>query len=200
MARRLSGPPKEIFDALLKESDRGCVRVAAAWMEDVLGMTIDGVLKILLSYAPRNVLLAETQSCRNSVVNGALSRANSRVSFCRAIGMLDEPTTMALTALFNLRNDHFAHVAGVSRLSDRLVKDQLKNLLEAAKITPQYVQSVFPTAKSARQFSLARREFMSTIFFLTAKVHADSLKMLTKLDERTPPPIYGRLTSNARKA
>lgn len=179
MARRPPDKIEKILTALKRESDRGCVLVSAAWVEEQLRMGIDAIIEQTSSrYGHHPVDVKEFDSLTNSLLNGALNRASSRVTYCRAIGMIDAGMAAGLEALFSLRNDHFAHFAGVSRLTDPRVKDQLCNLLKAV-MPSEYVNGKlhFPhePIKRNKKQSKARFDFLSAVMTLSIRLHTDML-------------------------
>src|SRR5258708_2996105 len=104
----MAGPQKDslqnLANALIPKSDPGCVLVSAAWLEDQLRFAIDVLLIKLSSYGNHFPGMDAQKSLRDDLLNGAIGSAKARVTLCRAIGMIDEPTAAALNALFSLRN------------------------------------------------------------------------------------------------
>src|SRR5690349_6980223 len=134
MPSRRTNSLNEIVDAIVSESDRGCVLVSAAWIEDLLKTSIKSMLLKLFLYGPNPFPKFEmADAMHESLVNGALGRAGTRVDFCRSIGMIDDHSKEAMNALFGLRNQHFAHFAGVSRLNDPLINDHFENFTKAVQ-------------------------------------------------------------------
>ncbi|WP_152097094.1 hypothetical protein [Lacipirellula parvula] len=113
------------------ESDRGCVLIAAAWVDDQLRVLIGNIFKDLNDCGVHPVAAKEFDALNRSILDGCFGKSVNRVNFCRLIGAIDSPTAAAMAALFQLRNEHFAHFAGVSELSDSAVAPKLSEFIES---------------------------------------------------------------------
>jgi hypothetical protein len=160
---------KDAIRAIVKESDRGCVLVCAAWIEDLMRTIIRDEIDFaqkfrFLNSAPgeKQVPDKEFDSLARTLVNGALNRAANRVAYCRAIGLIDERLAAGMNALFSLRNEFFAHFAGVSRLNDRRVSQRLKEF----KTINHQGDSSFSMNLSRKSYSKARCDFMNAFSVL----------------------------------
>lgn len=183
MAKRPPGNIDEIYQAMVNETDRGCVLVSAAWLEDRLKNSIELLLKQLGLFGNFDPPEDEYKSLMNGLLDGALGRAANRITFCLAIGMVNKNTASALNAVFSLRNDHFAHFAGVSRLTDARVKDQLENFIKAAAAPSEWAErKLYPeqAASAKRRHSKARRDFMNSVLQVSVDIY-DGLLRMSKL-------------------
>lgn len=126
--------PDEFFDAVWKESDRGCVLICAAWIEDLMRTLIHDELEFISDIRRLHVISAtELDRGIRDIADGAFGKATNRIAFCRVTGMISRELERALKVLFTLRNKHFAHFAGVSRFNDARIKHLLEDFSEHAK-------------------------------------------------------------------
>jgi hypothetical protein len=163
MARRAPGPVQDIIRAIRSESDRGCVLVSAAWMDEQLRTFIETLLLAVERGSPNPVLKTELLGKIDSLLSGMFDSAMNRTDFCRATGMIDASMHLALRALFQLRNRHFGHFAGISRLTNPEPQDLLKNFFDAYTLSPELLNARLPGDGKVRQrrHSKIRRRFMS---------------------------------------
>lgn len=191
MAKRQSAQVREILEAIVKESDRGCVLVSSAWLEDRLGIIISAWIRVCGTKNPCNrVPNDELESLIKETVNGALNRARNRVTFCRAIGVIDRGTSDALLSLFNIRNDHFAHFAGVSRLTDIRAKDQLDKFFGFVRVPSPLLKARFPGERVVKKnHSKARREFMNAVMILAIRLLTASTPLEQAIREWNRDPL-----------
>jgi hypothetical protein len=169
MAKSEEITSSEIFKAVAAESDRGCVLVAAAWMDDLLRDIVWDAIDNSYPCGAFVVPDKERNSLKRAVLDGSLGRSSSRINFCRVAGIFDAPTTTALTALLQLRNDNFAHFAGVSRLSDPKVKQRLEEFTSAAKDS-QETFTYDQESQNLKKHSRSRIDFMFSFHFLMISV------------------------------
>jgi hypothetical protein len=151
--------PNEVLRAVIKESDRGCVLVCAAWVEDMLREMISNEIEFMRDIRGLHPISPKDyDSYLRSLLDGALNRAGNRVAFCRVAGFVDESTADALTALFLMRNEYFAHFAGVSRLNDKRLTQRLKEFTDS--VVPQGSKKAFSGTLRRKSYSKARCKFM----------------------------------------
>jgi hypothetical protein len=191
MANRPADSVDNIIDAIVRESDRGCVLVSAAWIEDPLKSAIKGVFLKLFLYGPNPTQKYEdADSMHESLVNGALGRAGTRVNFCRSTGMINDDCSAALNALFGMRNQHFAHFAGVSRLSDPLINDLYANFTKAVEATNRGPIRPLRRKIGVKAHSKRRKHFMGGILILSSYVIKSTTDMFTAIPNPSPSPRY----------
>lgn len=111
---------KDIFDfrrSITRESDRGAVLMAAAFIDDRL--------KALLQYK----LVDDTKLCKRALeFNGPLGTFSSRIDFCYLLGLLPKNAQRELHLIRKIRNN-FAHVAGPMDLEHESVRDICSQLI-----------------------------------------------------------------------
>jgi hypothetical protein len=154
---------KEITQALASESDRGCVLVGAAWIEDLMRTMIRDEIEFLCqtrdvsSTVPKDI-----KSLLKTIVDGAMNRAANRVAFIRATGMIDDRLRNSMNALFLMRNEFFAHFPGRSSLSAPQVSQRLKEFCE---INPTNDET-FTASLGKQRYSHGRRRFLNAFSLL----------------------------------
>jgi hypothetical protein len=99
------------------------------------------------------------------------------------------------TRPFNLRNEHFAHFAGISRLNDPRVRDQLNNFLDPIMPRSILLGARFPGESAAvyKKHSKARREFMNGVMLLAMDIIA-AASDFTIPPKPSPNPLIEQLS------
>ncbi len=110
----------ELASALLKESDRGCVMIAAAFLDDALEEVL------------RSFFRTDPFSLKNAVDpllagNGPISTFSSRIQLCYALMLITTNMRKELDLTRKLRND-FAHTWGPMDFDDPLCVERMKAL------------------------------------------------------------------------
>lgn len=150
----------EILHAIIKESARGCVLVCAAWAEDIMRRILWRELAFIhIVRGIHPVPAKDLDSLLHALLDGALMRSANRVACCRAMGVIDENTAIALNALFSMRHKYFAHFAGPSRLNDPRVSQRLKEFTDHV-IKPKDSKPFSSYPENRKQYSKARLRFM----------------------------------------
>jgi DNA-binding MltR family transcriptional regulator len=114
-AEELEGSSKEFFVSVREESDRGCVLVAAAFLDEAL----EAILRSHMSQ--------ETHVVRDIVgrlfrPDGPLGTFSAKISLCRALQLIDQQDYEDLDRIRGLRN-HFAHSHNTAAFAEQHVKD-----------------------------------------------------------------------------
>jgi hypothetical protein len=97
----LKGPAAQFFETIRCESDRGCVLVAAAFLDEALEL----LLRSRMSSDPR---IVKTSMKPLFTGIGPLKSFWAKTELCRALGVIPEPEYSDLMRIRDLRN-HFAH-------------------------------------------------------------------------------------------
>ena len=149
----------ELHDAILAESDRGCVLVSCSWIEEQLGNAIKSLL-----IAVREIGTPAYPEKRSVVeyVNGPLESCRwGRRMFCRATGLTDKSLDKAVESLFAIRNGHFAHFPKIVSFDDPSVSKPLEDFLKnVGKLGPVDDYLKLSTFSEAVSHSRNRKEFM----------------------------------------
>lgn len=171
--RRSPADLSQIINAILRESDRGCVLVSAAWLEDILRMAICRTMSRIHGFGTNKLPTEERDAMERALLEGALNRAANRIVFCRLAGLISAPMAAAMESLFTLRNQHFAHFAGPSRLTDPAVQVALAQFTKAVdelnRGNPPNIEDLIKLGK--RKYSNARKDFMAAYASLLAEVY-----------------------------
>jgi DNA-binding MltR family transcriptional regulator len=151
-----------IAEALVKESDRGCVLVSAAFIDNALR----DALAAKFAQSPNTDKTSNFLLDRKS--SSPLGSFWARVEACHALGFLDEQLRNALEHLKTIRND-FSHWAGPVSLTEidvTRLSTQLGDVHEHALKEMHADLDKFWTEHG--EFSEARRKFMSVTTMLYA--------------------------------
>jgi len=105
--------------ALLRESDRGCVLVAHAFVEEELGNVLRKHF-VRVSGSPKESF--------DALLEGSLGTFAPRVRMARALGLIDNNMLATLLAVNDLRV-HFAHYRGLVTLNTN-VTEKLRQTLD----------------------------------------------------------------------
>jgi len=106
---------------LRKESERGCVVLAFAWMDDQLTANLR---KYLLPSAQRSEKADELLG-----VGRPIGDAATKIDLCFRLGILQPNTHKSLHMLRRLRND-FAHLASNISFQDQSIHDRVVAIFE----------------------------------------------------------------------
>lgn len=139
---------------LMEESDRGCVIVAAALIEDDLRSLLVGEVK--LHRAPKKLVDTLFES------NGALATFSGKAAICRAFGLIDEVSYQDITILRKLRN-RFAHAADHVDFLDDDILEMIMRMNCCAKTAGEWkVQRFNFNAKDKRppEYEMRSRGFV----------------------------------------
>jgi len=109
---------KEYFNDLINESERGCVIVAAAMIEDVISNMIDDSLLPPLN--SEDQILAKDSSF------------SFKINLAYRIGLLSEEAAKSFHLIRKIRND-FAHKRENANFNSQSVKERVKELFNLAK-------------------------------------------------------------------
>lgn len=125
------------FLSLEKESDRGCVIVAAALTEDLLDQCL-------------NCYLLPAINNRDELLNGPSSSFSSKIELCYRVGILRKEIRRLLNTLRKLRNE-FAH----SSHEEGFRKDSVKNHIESiSNISSNLMHAAFEILNDSNNLSL----------------------------------------------
>ncbi len=176
---------KATLQALFDESDRGCILVGAAWIEDGLDKLLRAKFKKdsgignkeldkLLSYKEKNPVLAS---------------ATARVRICEALGLFNRKTAKAIKSLLNYRNAaaHWRDELTVGPPKDRDAKEQLAEFL-ANTGTIAKLETAFTEAPEMAEWSgqwSERKQFVLSVVTL-AYVLANITELITKAPSPNP--------------
>lgn len=179
-------PPAKVTDfleAIIDESDRGCVLVSAAWLEDQMREFIESVLHAMQLHGPYKLPAEMLETLTRKVCTDALGGAFDRVDFCRLVGAIDDDTESALRTVLTMRNHHFAHFAGVSVLSDPKLTNHLTNLRNSLASWSFFRMDLSEDVRRrGKEYSPERIEFMNGAITLS----------LILLKTRTPLAQFAR--------
>jgi hypothetical protein len=186
------------MSAILTESDRGCVLTCAAGLEDELRDNIKLAIQILQRNMRMSIVRKEHKKRVDIILDGALGRAGSRIAFCQAIGIIDAKTASSLNQLFQIRNQHFAHFAGVSQLTDRGIKDQLDAFIGSVKLPKWYLE--FRLSDDSPEHPQIRRDFIDAAFLLHLRI-SDQSRVFSNIltQSKNPNPRGGQRTRKQHK-
>lgn len=185
---------KPMLRTLQDESDRGCVLVAQAYLDEAL----EELLRVKFETDPRIVKNAVDPLLKGS---GPLSTFYSRIRLAYALGLLNHSTYDILEDIRVLRNK-FAHQRGPAQLTDSRVTGILDRLSIEAKrfavafseVMHDQVQEIESKAEELsistdipNGLSARRIQFM----FCFAIILGEIQDTITKLSQQVPMPGIG---------
>jgi len=154
--------PDRAFDpmrALLGESDRGCILVGGAYVDEQLACLLEARFRRDSGNNDKLIdwLLRERP-------NPPLGSTGSKSALCMALGLISEGTYKAVRSLSKLRNERAAHFAGQMTFRNRVVRSHVQNMADGLggfEWFYRWYWKQFP--KGRRHFPPTRRRFMSAI-------------------------------------
>lgn len=109
----------QVLMGLVNESDRGCVLVAAALLDEFLEETIRARVE------ENEVSNTTTKSLFD--LNGPLANFSSKILICRSFGIIDETSFHDLMIIRKLRNT-FAHATDEANFLSTEVKQKVRSM------------------------------------------------------------------------
>ena len=125
----------KIAEGLQKESDRGAVLIGAAWVEDCLEQVLRAQIEKTSDFPPTQIETLLDPAADKSL----LGSAGARLKAARMFGLIDATTHEALSKLFSLRNNPFAHFSpeiAVANLSSKSVRSRLNTFVDGITAHP----------------------------------------------------------------
>jgi DNA-binding MltR family transcriptional regulator len=182
----------ELAQQLALESDRGCVLVALAAVDEAIERLLRAFVRKVS--APRNHT-DDVDFLLTKEPVPPLGSLGVRLHLCHALGLLDDPLFSILLKMSKMRNE-FAHPSQpVELTNDDLPfgvnfavpdNDQMRAFLEAQKA---YNERLLPHS-DAKAFSDARHKYMLQAQFVHAKIVSTEM-MLEDLSLPLPIPTVG---------
>jgi DNA-binding MltR family transcriptional regulator len=145
----LEGSAKEFFVSIKVESDRGCVLVTAAFLDEAL----EALLRARMS-SEKGAAEAIGQLFR---ADGALGSFSAKIELSRALGVIGDSERSDLTKIRKLRN-LMAHSHGPADFSDQRVRD-----MTIALSTLENFESSADAPKHRRLFEFAASWLAGTL-------------------------------------
>jgi DNA-binding MltR family transcriptional regulator len=166
---------EEFVTATLDESDRGCVLVAHAFIEEAIQEVLRAVL-------------LERREAREQVIerivsgSEAFAKFPSRVAMLRELCQLPEDVANAIGKLNTLRN-RFAH----RRHTNRLVQEDVVGIFN--KLSAEHQAEAGDLLVTSHPFhSRARQSFQALAAFLWIEIEGVFSDLQKALNTESPPP------------
>ena len=119
--QRMAETMQKVAAELRKESERGCVVLAFAWMDDQLTFNL------------RKYLLPSVQQAEKADellgVGRPIGNAATKIDLCLRLGLLQPNTHKSLHMFRRLRND-FAHLASNISFADQSIHDRVISIFD----------------------------------------------------------------------
>jgi hypothetical protein len=146
-----------LVDSLVGESDRGCVLMAHAFLDEQVKALITEHLQNMRNI-PKNAV--------ELLIPTGWGAFHKRVQIAIALGLLPKEAEGIMNELAELRND-FAHLSHVNELSLDDVEPFLKQLktIDRKLEMPRYSRGAVNSGKT-RKHSAVRSQFMGGVVFL----------------------------------
>lgn len=127
----------EMVNELRKESDRGSVIVAIAWLEeDLTGLLCNFVLPTLRSHQNNDELFG---------MNGCVASFSAKIDIAYRLGLVRESVARSLHLCRRIRND-FAHQSEFLDFSNTRTRDRVS---EIYRLNEVIIESVWESAKES---------------------------------------------------
>lgn len=162
------------FESMDTESDRGCVLVGAAFLDEALEMLL------------RSKMLRDESTVKRSVDwlflgLGPLKSFWSKIQLCRSLGMLEDWEYQDLDRIRQLRN-LYAHIYDGADFEDPAVVALNQHLVAADKVVSAFRQHPLQTSSlaekspsqmpSGKKLKKERVRFVMSVSWLSATIHA----------------------------
>lgn len=178
----MSTVARNVASELLKESDRGCVVLAFAWMDEYLTLNLQNFL-----------LPSEQKNLKTDELLGAgkaLGDAGTKIDLSRRLGLLRKRTQKSLHIFRKLRND-FAHISSKINFQTEIVRNRINSLMEieidllAPLLSHDQEEKKLHTIKDVRSKSSDKEIFVYLAGIIVASLVLinDTLTPISKIEE-----------------
>lgn len=184
MSRKRTRYPENVDDILSglgADSDRGCVLIAASWLDKLLEDRLCEHFKKSSGISDDEL---KTLVSGDFAVLGAIA---NRARMAMALGLIFKDVYAALRILVDLRN-HCAHHPGLVTLtSDRVaqIADKLDEQLEQSNLPRHLALRIVPSSETIPIFS-ARSDFLVVIARLRHRLKDPTVE--ARITENAMPP------------